>query len=168
MNRSGLFAGTFDPPTLGHLDIIHRASKICDKLYVALAENIKKRDKIFTLQERKAMLTEMTKGIPNVEVVYVDGLVVDCVKTLQVDFLIRGLRTYSELENEMHLAIANRQIGDVETLFLLSDPSFQHICSSLIQEIASYGRRLHNFVPESIENAVYMRIADPCMHMHES
>jgi pantetheine-phosphate adenylyltransferase len=157
-NESGLLAGSFDPPTLGHLDIIQRAAPLCHHLFIGIAENSKKNHPAFSILERQAMLAELCHSLPNVKIVVIPGLVVEYAKHHNIDFLIRGLRSVQDFEFEMQMAIANKKLCGVETLFLMADSSHAHISSTLINEIALGGYRLHDFVPEVIEDAVYTRI----------
>lgn len=156
-HQVGLFAGSFDPPTLGHVDLIRRAANLCELLYVGIATNRSKKLS-FTPEERQAMLAEVCHDIPHVKVVLIPGLVAEYAKLNHIDFLIRGLRSNSDLEFEMQMACANRKLENLETIFLLADPQHAHISSSLIHEIAHGGYRLHGFVPTPIEDAVYTRI----------
>lgn len=152
--KVALFPGTFDPPSLGHLDIIKRSAMICDKLYIGIAENINKPAGMFTLPQRKEMLKVITKGIPQVEIISFSGLVIDWAAKNNVNFLIRGLRAFSDFEYEFRMALANRKMSGIETLFLMSDPNYSHISSSLIREIASFGHSLHDFVPDELEKMI--------------
>lgn len=158
-SKIGLFAGTFDPPTLGHVDIIRRAADLCDKLYVGIALNSSKRQSLFSVLERRAMLAEICHDISGIEIVEIPGLVVEFAIDHQVQFLIRGLRSSADFEMELQMAQANKILEKIETVFLLASPSHAHISSTLIHEIAHGGYRLHHFVPEVIEDAVYTRIA---------
>ena len=155
--RKALLAGTFDPPTLGHLDIIVRGARLCDKLYVAIAVNTRKSSGMFTVEERKQMLKEMTINLPNVEVVTFSGLVIDFVNSNGIDFLLRGLRAFSDLEHEFGMALANRKMSGIETLFLMADERHAHISSSLIREIATSGAHLDSFVPKNVMEQIYQR-----------
>jgi len=158
--KRALFPGTFDPPSLGHLDIIERASKICDKLYIAIALNPSKRAEcLFTIEEKKEMVKEITQTISNLEVVSFSGLVTDFAKKNSVDFLVRGLRAFSDFEYEFRMALANRRVSGLETVFLMADARHAHISSSLIREFAHYKTRLHDFVPKVIEERVYQRFS---------
>lgn len=154
----GLIPGTFDPPTLGHLEIIQRAATLCRKLYIGVAEN-RSKNHSFTLNERIAFLGEISHHLPNVEIVAIHGLVVDFVKKQKIDTLVRGLRSYSDLEYETQMAQANKKLGGVETLFLISEGHFAHISSSLIREIAACGHHLKDFVPQEIEEKVFTRLS---------
>ncbi len=156
--KIGLFAGTFDPPTLGHLDIIQRAAKFCDVLHIGIAVNSSKKTPVFPCFERKAMLAEVCHDLPNIKIVEIPGLVADYAKTNKIDFLIRSLRSSADFDNEMQLSCSNKKLCATDTLFLIGNPHFSHISSSLIHEIALGGHRLHEFVPEVIEDAVWTRI----------
>lgn len=158
MKRRALFPGTFNPPTLGHLDIIRRASKICDELHIAIALNTEKEEGIFNPNERKAMILDLTKDLPNVEISSFTGLVVDYAKTHNIDFIVRGLRAFSDFEYEFRMALANRKLTGIETVFLMADQGSFHISSSLIKEIGGLGHRLNGFVPDEIEEIVYQRL----------
>lgn len=157
--KKALIPGTFDPPSHGHLDIITRALAVCDKLYVGIASNAaKEKSACFTPKEKKELLEQATKGLKNLEVVIFKGLVVDFAKENTISFLIRGLRAFSDFEYEFRMAIANRRLSGIETIFLMSDEKHAHISSTLIREIAGYGKHLRDFVPASIEKQVFERL----------
>lgn len=157
--RTALLPGTFSPPTLGHVDLIKRAATLFDKLIIGVAENAGKEPSVFSVDERLAMLKLIAHDLPNVEIKSFGGLVVDCCQKCNIPFLVRGIRGEQDLPFEAQMALANKQLSGVETIFILSDPRYAHISSSLVREIAGYGRRLHGFVPETMEDSVYMRIA---------
>lgn len=159
-STAALFPGTFDPPSLGHLDIIRRASKICDKLYIGIAKNVRKTPGLFSVDERVKMLKKITKGIPYVEIITFNGLVIDGAKEHKVDFLVRGLRAFSDFEMEFQMALANKKMSNIETVFLMSDSNFSHISSTLIREIAIFGHDLHDFVPAELEEIICKRIQE--------
>ena len=156
--KTALFPGTFDPPSLGHLDIIQRASKICDKLYIGVAKNIRKVPALFSVEERIKLLKTITKSLPYVEIISFNGLVIDWAAENNVDFLLRGLRAFSDFEMEFQMALANKKMSNMETVFLMSDSNFSHISSSLIREIASFGHDLHDFVPAEFEDMIRKRV----------
>ena len=156
--KVALFPGTFDPPSLGHLDIIKRAADVCEKLYIGIAENVNKPSALFSVEEKKVMLQEITKGIPRVEIISFQGLVIDWAAQHHIDFIIRGLRAFSDFEYEFRMALANRKMSGIETVFLMSDGNYSHISSSLIREIASFGHTLCDFVPAELEEAIHNRI----------
>ncbi len=157
--KKALFPGTFDPPTLGHADLIRRSKSICDKLYVGIATNSAKPSDLFTVEERKKMLETICKPYPHVEVVTFATLVVDFAKEHNVDFLIRGLRAFSDFEYEVRMALANRRLSGIETLFLMADERVGHISSTLIRELGRLKSRLHDFVPAEIEEQVFLRVS---------
>ena len=159
--KQGLFPGTFDPPTLGHLDIIKRAACMCDTLYVAITEETSKRPAfLFSIDERKEMMEKICHGLPHVKIVTFSGLAVDFVKKCQANFLIRGLRAFSDFEYEFQMALANRKLGNVETVFFMADEKLAHISSTLIREIARSGTRLTDFIPTAIEPIIFKKLAD--------
>ena len=157
MMRKGLFSGTFDPPTLGHLDIIMRGACLCDKLIVAIGVNTRKQP-LFTVAERVDMLKELTHGLTSVEVTNFTTLVIDFAHANGIDFILRGLRSASDLPHEFEMALANRKMSGIETLFLMADAHHAQISSSLIREIAASGRHLEKFVPQAVVEPLYQRV----------
>ncbi len=153
-----LFSGTFNPPSLGHLETIKRASSLFEKLYVGIAQNGGKQPALFSLSEREAMLQDLTSAFGNVQVVSFSNLAIDYVKDQGIDVLIRSLRSTADYPYELQMAEANRKLSGIETFFLLAEGSYTNISSSLIREIGRYGRRLHGFVPEAIEEKVFQRL----------
>ncbi|MES2273637.1 MAG: pantetheine-phosphate adenylyltransferase [Chlamydiota bacterium] len=161
MNRIGLFPGTFDPPSLGHLDIIQKSLISCDHLIVAVAHKPDKKSQfLFSLEEKIEMLRLITKSNPQIEITSFHGLTVEYARMRKVSFLIRGLRAFSDFESEFQMAIANRKLGQIETLFLLPDERHVHISSSLIREIASFKGSLHDFVPKEIEPLIHKKLGN--------
>lgn len=158
-----LFAGSFDPPTLGHLNIIQRGAKLCEKLTVGLALNTTKTGELLSHSDRMALLQELCRELPNVSIAPLKGLVADFVKKSSVDGLLRALRTVSDFEREAAMALANRKLCGIETLFLLSDPDYSHISSTLVREIAHFGGPLDSFVPAIVSNKLSTIAASkPC------
>lgn len=158
--KRALFPGTFDPPTLGHIDIIRRALTVCDKLYVGIATNISKSDALFTPDEKIEIMKLVTRGMPQVEVVSFSTLVVEYAKQHNIDYLIRGLRAFSDFEYEFRMALANRHLSGIETVFLMAGEGVAHISSTLIREIGRLKSRLDAFVPKEIEERVFRRITE--------
>lgn len=154
MSRIGLFPGTFDPPSRGHLDIIQRAKLVCDHLIVAIAVKPDKKS-LFSIEERIEMLKKIA---PHVEIVSFHGLIVDFAREKKATFLIRGLRAFSDFEYEFQMALANRRLSGIETLFLMADERHTQISSSLIREIAHFRGPLHDFVPPEIEPLIRKKI----------
>ena len=157
--RIGLYPGTFDPVTKGHLDIIERACSLVDRLVIGVAIN---RDKgpLFTLEERVELLTPEIERIAREKSVEIavhpfENLLVDCAKDVGASTIIRGLRAVSDFEYEYALVGMNRQIDDtIETAFLMADAEHQAIASKLVKEIARLGGPVHAFVPENVEKAL--------------
>lgn len=150
MERIGVYAGSFDPVTVGHEDIIRRAAKLCDKLYVTVMYNINKKG-CFTVEQRVELLSKVTSSIPNVEVTSWDGLMVDYVRKTGANFVVRGIRGMRDLESERDLAELNaRLLPGLETIFLLSKPELGCISSSAVRETALFGADYSGFVPKSV------------------
>jgi pantetheine-phosphate adenylyltransferase len=152
--QRALLAGTFDPPTLGHLDLIDRASKVCDELIIGVAMNPAKKSS-FSLQERQALLQKLK---PELKIISFTGLTVEFAKQHQITFLIRGLRSGTDLDREFQLAAMNKQLSGIETVLLPGNPLYAHISSSLIRELAFNQKRLHSLVPASIEEEIFQRL----------
>lgn len=153
--KKALFTGTFDPPTLGHQKIIERAALLVDELYVGVAKNESKHPGMIEQEERILLLKTMVSPLKNVEIVPIFGLVVDFAKNNRVNFLVRGIRNSADLDFEMQMGCANHLMTGIETICLLSLPQFCQINSTLIRQIAFYGRRLNDFVPAVIEERVF-------------
>lgn len=156
-----IFPGTFDPPTLGHLDIIRRAVEIFDHVYIAVGSNIRKKETAFSVEERIEFLKILTKDISNIEVVSFNGLLVDFANQLKVDIVLRSIRNVSDFDYENLQSQMNRQLGNVETIYMVADEKYRLISSTLIREIAYYGKRLHAFVPAEIEELIFSRLYTP-------
>ena len=142
-----LFPGTFDPVTLGHMDIISRASALFDSLIVAVGHNPDKKT-MLSLHQRLAILRETTSCHPNVSVRSYSGLTINFAKESGATVIVRGLRNTIDMEYESQMALANRALGDFETCFLLSNPCHAHLSSSLVRQIASMGGDISKLVPE--------------------
>lgn len=154
MMRSAIYAGTFDPITLGHLDVVQRAAKVVDKLILAVAVSSRKQP-LFTLEERMELARASVKDIGNVEVDSFDGLLVDYARSRGVRLLIRGLRAFSDFEFEFQMALTNRKLApDIETLFLMPNEDYSYISSSTVREVAQYGGRVADFVPPPVRDAL--------------
>jgi len=151
-----IYPGSFDPPTLGHLNIMERAAKLFDEVVVAIGVDTEKAPAAFTIEERLAFLKTLSQDLPNVSVIFFGGLLIDAAKGC--DFIIRSLRTFSDYEHEKTLVYTNRKLSEIETLFLLPDETYQSISSSLIRDIARRGQRLEKFIPLSIEEAVFEKL----------
>lgn len=148
--RIGIYPGSFDPVTLGHLDIIKRSAKMVDKLIIGVLNNSKKTP-VFTALERKQMIEKVTKDIPNVEVEVFEGLLVDFVKERQASVIFRGLRAVSDFEYELQMAQLNRNLShEADTVFLATSVEYAYLSSSSVRELASYKGNISSMVPEEL------------------
>jgi pantetheine-phosphate adenylyltransferase len=142
-----VYPGSFDPPTLGHLDVIRRASNVFARVTVAVVVNPQKRDPLFGLAERESMLRSCAGDLANVEVDNFSGLLADFVRLHRIDVIVKGLRVLSDFENEMATAHMNRSLTGVDTMFLMSDASYSFVSSSLVKEVFRLGGDVSHFVP---------------------
>jgi pantetheine-phosphate adenylyltransferase len=158
--RVGVYPGTFDPITLGHMDIIRRGAKLVDRLVIGVATNPSK-SPMFTLDERVAQVKRETAELgPSVEVVAFDALLMKFAEAQQAQVIIRGLRAVADFEYEFQMAGMNQQLNaDIETVFLMADVALQPIASRLVKEIALYGGDITRFVPARIATEVSERVA---------
>ena len=149
-----IYAGSFSPPTNGHMDIIVRASNIFDELIVAVLSQAEKKY-LFPTEMREEMLKRITAGMKNVRVVSGQGLLVDLVRREGADVILRGIRDASDLPLEMQMATANRQIGGLDTVFLACSPVYSLLSSSIVRDCARHGAPIESMVPEQIVNDIY-------------
>ena len=146
-----IYPGSFDPVTLGHLDLIQRSSKMFDEVIVCILNNASKKSPLFSIEERVKMLGDVTAGYNNVTVASSEGLLVDFAKENGVNIIVRGLRGTTDFDFELQMAQANKTISsDIETVFLATDPRYSFISSSMVKEFASYGKSVSGFVPEQV------------------
>ena len=159
MERVGVYLGTFDPITLGHMDIIRRGAKLVDRLIIGVTTNPSK-NPMFADEERLAMVRREVSGLSgNIEVVGFDALLMTFAQTQGASIIIRGLRAVADFEYEYQMAGMNQQLNaDIETVFLMADVALQPIASKLVKEIAIYGGDIHRFVTPAIEAEVVARI----------
>ena len=151
--KKAIYPGSFDPVTLGHLDIIKRSAALVDHLIVGVLNNSTKTP-LFSVDERVNMLKEVTKDIPNVEILSFSGLLVDFAREHNVQAIIRGLRAVTDFEYEL----ANRVAApDIDTIFLNTSLKYAYLSSSIVKEMAMYGGDISKFVPESIVDIVRER-----------
>ncbi len=159
MNRIAVCPGSFDPVTLGHLDIITRASTLFDEVIVLVTVNAMKSNFSFTLDERKNMIRSVTKNIPNVRVESFDGLLADYVKQVGAIAIVKGLRAVSDFEYEFQMALANKKLYDgAETVFLTTAAENMYLSSSVVKQIAGFGGDISHFVPEQILEDIKKRL----------
>lgn len=151
MTEVAIYPGSFDPFTRGHLNIIERGVKVFDKVVVAVAHNTLKKT-IFTLDERVQILKTIFDGRTDVEVDYFDGLLVDYAQKLGTNVVLRGMRTVSDFEYELQMALANKTLNaELETVFMVTDSEFSHISSSVIKEIVTLKGSATHMIPEIVE-----------------
>lgn len=148
--RHALFPGTFDPVTLGHLDVIRRAAAIFARVTIAVATHPTKSE-LLPLERRLALLREVTADMPGVDVANVEGLVIDGCRTLDAGVIVRGIRNSTDFEYESQMARSNRAMApDIETVFMASDPEHGHISSTLVRQVTEMGGPLETFVPPAV------------------
>ncbi|HBL18997.1 MAG: pantetheine-phosphate adenylyltransferase [Elusimicrobia bacterium GWA2_69_24] len=147
MPRIAVYPGSFDPITNGHLDIVRRASRLCDHLYVAVADNSVKHH-TFSVGERMAMVRAAIRGIPHCEVDTFHGLLGEHVKSMKATILIRGLRAVSDMDYEFQMASMNRRIyPDLETVFLMPDERYTYLSSSIVKDVTRMGAHVEEYLP---------------------
>lgn len=158
--KIGVYPGSFDPITNGHLDIIYRSSKLFDQLIVLISSNPSKNN-LFTLEERVKIAEELTKNIQNVKVSFHQGLLIDYLMDKDIHYLVRGLRAVSDFEYEFEMALANRWLStkNVDTIFLMTDEKYFYLSSSLIKQIASLGGDVSSMVPPLVDNMLKQKFS---------
>ena len=162
MNRRAVYAGSFDPITLGHLNVIERSSKLVDELIVGVGLNIAKQS-LFTGDERVDLIRLVTKELGNVDVRKFDGLAVRFVRECDARVIIRGVRSLTDMEAEFTMTLANRKLDTgIETIFLMADDEFSHVSSSLMKQITPLAsdEELARFVPREIIPDLRTKIAE--------
>ncbi len=146
-----MYPGTFDPVTYGHLDLIKRGSKIFDELIVTVGHNPSKKP-IFTIKERMDMILKYTREIPRIKVDCFDGMLIDYAQKMQINVIMRGIRTLSDFEYEFQMALTNRVLkSDIETVFIMTSQEYSFLNSSLIKEAVRLGGNVSKFVPPEVE-----------------
>lgn len=149
--RVAVYPGTFDPVTYGHLDIIRRSAKQFDRLIVAVLNNSSK-NPLFSVEERKALLSEVTRDIPNVEIDSFRDLLVRFMKSRQANVIIRGIRSVTDFEYELQLASTNHLLdAEIDTMFMMTNPKYSYLSSSIVKEIAQFHGAVHELVPPVVE-----------------
>lgn len=157
--RTGVYPGTFDPITLGHMDIIMRGAKLVDRLVIGVTTNPSK-SPMFSVDERMAMVRRETEVLGDrIEVVAFDSLLMHFAEKVGASIIVRGLRAVADFEYEYQMAGMNQQLNNrIETVFLMADVALQPIASRLVKEIAIYGGDIHRFVPAAVEKDVIARV----------
>ena len=153
--KKAIYPGSFDPLTLGHLDIIERSARIVDELVVGVLNNSAK-NSLFSLDERVSMIKEMTDSMPNVTVTSFNGLLVDYMREIDATIIVRGLRALTDFEYELQIAQTNHvENPEVETIFLTTSLQYSYLSSTIVKEFASYGGDLSKFVPARFIDRIY-------------
>jgi pantetheine-phosphate adenylyltransferase len=151
--------GSFDPPHLGHLDVIGRVAGLADEVVVAVLVNPAKRG-LFDVDERVAMLEEITADLPNVTVTSFHGLLVDFCRDRGIRAVVKGLRAAGDFGYELQMAQMNQRLSGVDTLFLSSSPEYGFVSSSLLKEVATYGGDIAHLLPDSVHTRLQERLAE--------
>ena len=153
--KRAIYPGSFDPLTLGHLDMSERSAKIVDELVIGVLNNSAK-NSLFSLDERVSMIKEMTESMPNVTVASFDGLLVDYMKEINATIIVRGLRAVTDFEYELQIAQTNHvENPEVETIFLTTSLQYSYLSSTIVKEFASYGGDISKFVPARFIDRIY-------------
>ena len=154
--KAAIYPGSFDPLTLGHMDIIIRSANIFDELIVAVLDN-KAKSPLFSVEERVKILREATKDLPNVKVESFSGLLIDYAKEKDIHVSVRGLRAVTDFEYELQIAQTNRQLsgGSLDTIFLTTSLEYAYLSSSSVKEIASFNGDISQCVPDFVAKLIY-------------
>jgi pantetheine-phosphate adenylyltransferase len=157
LRGSAVCPGTFDPVTYGHLDIIERASRVFERLVVAVLDNPRK-DPLFSVEERLGILKEATSELENVEIDTFQGLLVEYARTRGVDVIVKGLRAISDFEYELQMAQMNERLTGVVTFFMHTSPKWSYLSSSLVKEVATYGGDVSGLVPPFVHERLLEKL----------
>ena len=161
MKKIAVCPGSFDPITLGHLDIIKRGAKVFDEILVVVLNNSSKKP-LFTVEERCELIREATKEIPNIRVDFFSGLLMDYAKKQEASAILRGLRAVSDFEYEMQITAMNKKLVDeIDTFFVMTNNQFSFLSSSIVKEVARYGGNVKDLVPECVNNALKDKFKEP-------
>lgn len=152
--KIAIYPGSFDPVTLGHLDMIERVAKVFDKLIIGILVN-KNKTPLFSVEEKIEMLKEVTKHLPNIEIMAFEGLLIEFAKQQKANVIVRGLRGVTDFEYELQMAQGNQQFcQEVETMFLATSAKYSYISSSMVKEIAHFGGDVEGFVPDYVKEKI--------------
>ena len=153
-----LYPGSFDPVTIGHMDIIRRAARLCDTLIVAVMHNPEKAGAL-PVQKRVALLERACEGLSNVRVMAHGGLLIDCAAQVGAQAVVRGLRPLGDFESEYQMATINRRLGGVETLLMTTSEDVAGVSSSIVRQIAAFGGSIDGLVPAGLAQEVAAALA---------
>ncbi|MCS6771229.1 MAG: pantetheine-phosphate adenylyltransferase [Kiritimatiellae bacterium] len=158
MKHRAIYPGTFDPITLGHLDVIRRAATLFDELVVAVAESTRKKT-WFSVEDRVALVRSAVRSLRNVDVEPFSGLLIDYVRRRGSRIVVRGLRAFTDFEYEFQMALTNRKLApDIETVFLMTSESHSYISSTMVREVAELGGETAPLVPAAVNRALKKRL----------
>jgi pantetheine-phosphate adenylyltransferase len=152
-----IFPGSFDPITNGHLDVIHRSMKLFDELIIAVGRSPVK-NQLFTPEERVEMIAELIADMPGVSVESFEGLTVEYAAKKKADVILRGLRSLTDVQYEFQLAMTNRAVAGIETVFVMTGEQYGFTSSTLIRQVASLGGNLSNLIPKNVHNRLQQRL----------
>lgn len=160
MKSLAIYAGTFDPMTLGHVDLIQRSAAVFDRMILAVSIASAKQT-LFSVEERLAQMREVVRDFDNVEVDSFDGLLIDYARRREAHVLIRGLRAHTDFEYEFRMALTNRKMApEIETLFMMPKETHSYVSSSMVKEVAMLGGDVRDFVPPIILKALMARLSE--------
>ncbi len=158
--KRAIYPGTFDPITNGHINILHKATRLFDEVILAVA-NITGKNTLFSTEERLFLCQESVKDIQNVQVVSFDGLVVEFARKMNAVTMIRGLRAVSDFEYELQLALMNKSVyNQIDTIFLVPDSQYLYLSSSMVRQIVGLGGTLHDHIPAIVEEAIITKFQE--------
>ena len=157
---TALCPGSFDPVTLGHIDIIERASRHFDEVVVAVIRNPQKTQSLFSLEERQEMLRECTASLTNIRIEFFKGLLVEFAREHGADAIVKGLRAVSDFDYELQMAQMNQRLSGIDTFFLSTSPNYSFLSSSLVKEVARYGGDVTSMVPPIVAKRLLDRFQE--------
>ncbi len=157
---TALCPGSFDPVTLGHVDIVERSARHFDEVIVAVIRNPQKAQSLFTLEERQEMLAEVLSHLPNVRIEFFKGLLVEFAKDHGAESIVKGLRAVSDFDYELQMAQMNQRLSGIDTFFLSTSPQYSFLSSSLVREVARFGGDVSSMVPPLVAKRLAERFGD--------
>jgi len=155
-----IFPGSFDPITNGHLDVVHRGTKLFDELIIAVGTSPVK-NQLFTPEERVEMIAELITDMPNVSVESFEGLTVEYAAKKKADVILRGLRSLTDFQYEFQLAMTNRAVAGIETVFVMTSEQYGFTSSTLIRQVGSLGGNLSKLIPQNVQERLRQRFEKP-------